>query len=99
VAIGRRSFEEFYAGTVDRLLGQLFLVTTDLHEAEEVVQEDTRDEWLDQLPTQSDHSQLPPAKLQEVLEGIGAAVDALGGSFTMRYTTLVVTAARASAAT
>jgi RNA polymerase sigma-70 factor (ECF subfamily) len=39
VAIARRSFEEFYAGTVDRLLGQLFLVTTDLHEAEEVVQE------------------------------------------------------------
>ncbi|HYY79294.1 MAG TPA: SigE family RNA polymerase sigma factor [Actinomycetes bacterium] len=35
----RRSFEEFYAGTVDRLLGQLFLVTADLHEAEEVVQE------------------------------------------------------------
>ncbi len=59
----------------------------------------TRDEWLDQLPTQSDHSQFPPAKLQEALEGIGAAVDALGGSFTMRYTTLVVTAARTSAAT
>ncbi len=33
------SFEEFYAGTVDRLLGHLFLVTGDLHAAEEIVQE------------------------------------------------------------
>jgi RNA polymerase sigma-70 factor (ECF subfamily) len=33
------SFEEFYAATVDRLLGQLFLVTGDLHVAEEIVQE------------------------------------------------------------
>jgi RNA polymerase sigma-70 factor (ECF subfamily) len=33
------SFEEFYAATVDRLLGQLFLVTGDLHLAEEIIQE------------------------------------------------------------
>ena len=36
---GGGSFEEFYTGTVGRLLGYLFLVTGDLHEAEEVVQE------------------------------------------------------------
>ena len=33
------SFEEFYIGAVGRLIGQLFPVTGDLHEAEEVVQE------------------------------------------------------------
>jgi RNA polymerase sigma-70 factor (ECF subfamily) len=33
------SFEEFYTGTVGRLLGQLFLMTGDLHAAEEIVQE------------------------------------------------------------
>ena len=33
------SFEEFYAATVDRLLGHLFLVTGDLHLAEEIIQE------------------------------------------------------------
>ena len=32
-------FEEFYTATVGRLVGQLFPVTGDLHEAEEVVQE------------------------------------------------------------
>jgi RNA polymerase sigma-70 factor (ECF subfamily) len=32
-------FEEFYTRAVGRLLGQLLLVTGDLHEAEEVVQE------------------------------------------------------------
>ena len=35
----RASFEDFYAATVDRLLGHLFLVTGDLHAAEEIVQE------------------------------------------------------------
>lgn len=58
----------------------------------------TRDEWLDQLPTQGGHTQFPPAKLEEVLAGIGAAIDTMGGSFTMRYTAAVVTAARTGAA-
>ncbi|GGV24817.1 methyltransferase type 11 [Kitasatospora herbaricolor] len=53
----------------------------------------TRDEWLDQLPTQGDHGRLPPADLAAVLAGVGAAVDALGGAFTMEYTAVVVTAA------
>ncbi|MFF1870669.1 class I SAM-dependent methyltransferase [Kitasatospora herbaricolor] len=53
----------------------------------------SRDEWLDQLPTQGDHSRLPPADLAAALAGVGAAVDALGGGFTMEYTAVVVTAA------
>jgi SAM-dependent methyltransferase len=57
----------------------------------------TRDEWLDVLPTQGLYTQLPPDTLAELLAGIGAAVDALGGSFTMAYTTVAVTAARADA--
>jgi hypothetical protein len=56
----------------------------------------TRDEWLDQLPTLGALTQLPPDKLAEVLEGVGAAIDAMGGSFTMRYATVAVTAARIS---
>ncbi|GGR50457.1 methyltransferase type 11 [Streptomyces aurantiogriseus] len=54
-----------------------------------------RDEWLDQLRTGGDASQIPPTTLEELLEGIGAAIDALGGTFTMHYTAVVVTAARA----
>lgn len=57
----------------------------------------TRDEWLDQLPTTGGHTRLPPAKLEEMPAGIGAAVDAVGGGFTMCYATVVVTAARADA--
>ena len=57
----------------------------------------TRDEWLDQLPTTGAHTQLPSAQLQDVLAGIGTAVDTFGGSFTMRYTALVVTAERIGA--
>ena len=54
----------------------------------------TRDEWLDMLPTTGTLTQAPPDKLAEVLAGTGAAIDTLGGSFTMRYTTLAVIAAR-----
>ena len=54
----------------------------------------TRSEWLDQVPTFGGHTQLPPAKLGDLLAGIGAANDAVGGSFTIRYTTVAVTAAR-----
>jgi SAM-dependent methyltransferase len=54
----------------------------------------TRDEWLDQVSTHGGHSQLPPAKQEALLAGIAAAIDTVGGSFTMRYTTVVVTAVR-----
>jgi SAM-dependent methyltransferase len=57
----------------------------------------TRDEWLDQLPTLGALTQLAPEKLAEVLEGAAAAIDAIGGSFTMQYATVVVTAARTGA--
>ncbi|GGP33070.1 class I SAM-dependent methyltransferase [Streptomyces melanogenes] len=54
----------------------------------------TRDAWLDQIPTHGALTRLPPDKLAEVLEGIGAAIDSVGGGFTMRYTTVAVTATR-----
>jgi hypothetical protein len=55
----------------------------------------TRGEWLDQVPTFGGYAQLPPIKQEDLLAGIGAAIDAAGGGFTMRYTTVAVTAARA----
>ena len=54
----------------------------------------TPDEWLDQVPTQGDHRQFPPAMLEELLAGIDAAINEVGDRFTMPYTTVVVTAAR-----
>jgi SAM-dependent methyltransferase len=58
----------------------------------------TREEWLEQLPTRGALTRLPPDKLTEVLESVGTAIDAMGGGFTMRYATVVVTAARTGAA-
>ncbi|MGD0373487.1 MAG: hypothetical protein ABSB01_02715 [Streptosporangiaceae bacterium] len=58
----------------------------------------TRDEWLDQLPTHGGHAQLRPAQLDELLAGVGAAIDATGGGFTMGYAAVAVTAARTGAA-
>lgn len=57
----------------------------------------TRDEWLEQMPTSGGLTRLPPDRLAEVLDGVGAAVDALGGSFTMPYATVTVTARRNAA--
>jgi hypothetical protein len=54
----------------------------------------TRGEWLDQVPTFGGHTQLPPVTLEELLAATGAAIDAAGGSFTMRYATVAATAAR-----
>jgi hypothetical protein len=56
----------------------------------------TRAEWLDQVPTFGGHSLLPPATTTELLAGIGAAIDAAGGGFTMHYATMAVTAERRS---
>jgi SAM-dependent methyltransferase len=56
----------------------------------------TREAWLDQLPTSGALTRLPSDKLAQVLEGVGAAIDAMGGGFTMPYTTMAVTAARTS---
>lgn len=54
----------------------------------------TRDEWLDQLPTHGHLSLLPLDKIATVLQQVGAAIDAIGGSFTMTYSTIAVTAVR-----
>lgn len=54
----------------------------------------TRDEWLEQVPTHGGHSTFPKSTQDELLAGIGAAIDAAGGSFTMGYDTVVITSAR-----
>ena len=54
----------------------------------------TRDEWLDQMPTFGGWDRLPPAVQQDLLAGIGAVIDAVGGQFTMGYATMTATAAR-----
>jgi len=55
----------------------------------------TKDEWLDQVPTSGGISRLAPEQVAELLSGTGAALDAVGGEFTMTYTAVVLTAARA----
>ena len=54
----------------------------------------SRQEWLDQLPTHSDHRTLPAETLAAALAGVSDAIEALGGSIQVRYDTLVVTALR-----
>ncbi|MEC3953316.1 class I SAM-dependent methyltransferase [Nocardia sp. CDC153] len=56
----------------------------------------TRDEWLDQIPTHGALTQTPPDVLAAVLEDIGTAIDAMGGTFTIDYATMVITASRDS---
>jgi SAM-dependent methyltransferase len=58
----------------------------------------TRDEWLDLMLTAGGVGQLPADKLQQILAGAGAAIDAVGGGFTMHYSTVAVTAALTRAA-
>jgi len=55
----------------------------------------TRDQWLDLLPTTGALTQFPPDKLATVLDCVAAAIDTIGGGFTMTYTTLAATATAA----
>jgi SAM-dependent methyltransferase len=54
----------------------------------------TRDQWLDVLPTLSAYTRLPSERRDELMAAMGDAVDAHGGSFSMRYATLAVAATR-----
>jgi SAM-dependent methyltransferase len=56
----------------------------------------SRDEWLDAVPTFGGSNRLPASTMRELLAGIGAAIDAIGGQFTMGYTTVVSTAVRSA---
>lgn len=58
----------------------------------------TRDEWLELLPTTGGLTRLSPDRTAEILDAVGAAIDATGGRFTMPYTTLATTARRVGAA-
>jgi SAM-dependent methyltransferase len=54
----------------------------------------TRDEWLDQLPTHSDHRTLPPEVLSTLLRHIRAVIDANGGTLIIGHTTELLLATR-----
>jgi SAM-dependent methyltransferase len=58
----------------------------------------TRDAYLDLVPTQGNMTRLPPDTLAQILDAVAAAIDAMGGSFTMSHSTVAVTATRAPAA-
>jgi hypothetical protein len=57
----------------------------------------SRAEWLEQMATGGEASQFPRAKLEALLSGTGDVIDAWGGSFTMPYAAMVVTARRLAA--
>ena len=57
----------------------------------------TRDQWLALLPTTGALTRLRPGQLAPILDEVGTAIDALGGAFTMPYTTLATIAACVSA--
>jgi SAM-dependent methyltransferase len=54
----------------------------------------TTAEWLDQLPTHSDHNALGPERLASILTDLGHAIEARGGCLVMHYTAWLVRAER-----
>ena len=56
----------------------------------------TRDEWLDHLATTGQLTLLGPDEVATVLDTVGAAIDSLGGEFTMHYVTLAAAATLAA---
>ncbi len=54
----------------------------------------TRDEWLEMSATTGATTRLPQHVLAPILDGLGAAIDAAGGSLICHYTTVAVTTTR-----
>lgn len=54
----------------------------------------TRDQWLDQLESHSDHAALSPDLRRRLLDEIGRTIDDFGGSFDMTFSTLLISATR-----
>ena len=46
------------------------------------------------VPTFGGHAHFPSGQLDELLAGLGDVIDAVGGSFTMAYTSLAISAQR-----
>ena len=95
--LGRRSIEEAHSAMCARAADGM-QASHAFEEPEqwrfEWVQSYTREEWLDALQTSG--GAISESQLAALLEGVGAAIDAVGGSFTMNYLTFVVTAVRRS---
>lgn len=53
----------------------------------------TTDEWLDQLPTHSDHTTLAPERLEALPAAVRASLDARGGALAVDDATWLATAA------
>ena len=51
-------------------------------------------EWIEHLSTHSDHHALPSERQTRLLSAVAEAIDALGGSFEMRYETVLIRARR-----
>jgi SAM-dependent methyltransferase len=54
----------------------------------------TRDQWLDELGSHSDHIALDPQTRQSLFAEIGRTVDRFGREFDMAYTTIMISASR-----
>ncbi|HEY7134130.1 MAG TPA: class I SAM-dependent methyltransferase [Acidimicrobiia bacterium] len=54
----------------------------------------SRDQWLDELLSHSDHTALPPELQQHLFDAIGATIDRFGGTFRMHYVTVLISARR-----
>ena len=57
----------------------------------------TTGEWLEQVPTFGGHSTFAPERLAQLLLGLRTAIDNAGGTFTITYATLAITARRRAA--
>jgi SAM-dependent methyltransferase len=55
----------------------------------------TRDQWLDELLTHSDHLALTPGVREDLFAEIGTVIDRFGGAFRMPYLAVLVSATRA----
>ncbi|MER5869317.1 class I SAM-dependent methyltransferase [Streptomyces sp. NPDC002044] len=52
----------------------------------------TRDQWIDELGTHTDHAALPADVRQNLFDEIGGTIDRFGGAFSMTFSTYLMSA-------
>jgi SAM-dependent methyltransferase len=90
LALGRDSDEAGWAHLAG--IASTGLFEPPEHHEYESARQHTTEEWLDGLPTFSDHAQLPTRQLDALLDAVRVVINERGGVIKIRYATHLVTA-------
>jgi SAM-dependent methyltransferase len=93
---GPKGYQAFYATAADGIRQAGAFSEPEQWQIDHRERPYSRDEWLNTMATGAGFNRLDRTQVDALLENVGAGIDAMGGSFTVKYTTVAVTATRSN---